>query len=88
VSVEDLNRVAVALEDALAELREVRQRLETEGLSTMGPDEVAMLLAGALERARSARRNVDVVCAGLAEAAMERGASPRMLDWSDGRGEP
>lgn len=84
MAVDDLTRVHAALEDLLADLHHLRERLAPDVLSEVGTEAQAILLAGALELTRSARRSLDVVHVGVAEAALERGASPRMLDWSDG----
>ena len=81
----DLARADRALDAAVAELHVLRGALEPDSCSALSDEDQATLLAGLLERARAARRAVDLVCAGLAEAALERGASPRMLDWADGR---
>lgn len=46
--------------------------------------EQAMCLAAAVEALRAASRNADAACVRLADAAMVRGVSPRVLDWTDG----
>lgn len=51
---------------------------------TVATEEQVLLLAGLLEAARAARTGMDDICTQLAEVALLRGATPRLLDWSDG----
>ena len=44
----------------------------------------ALLVAGGVEAARSARKDIDDVCYLLAEVAMNNGVRPQTLNWADG----
>jgi hypothetical protein len=85
LSGEDLSGLAEQIDAVVEELATVRAGLRRDALARLTTEEQATLLAGLLERARVARRELDGVCAGLGGAALDRGAPPRMLDWADGR---
>lgn len=84
---EDLERLAQEVGSVLTQIAALREALDPQQLVALSIEDQTTLLAGVLERARLARRGMDAVCAAIGEAAFERGASPRMLDWADGRDE-
>jgi predicted transcriptional regulator len=51
---------------------------------TVTAEEQVLMLASLVEAARAARAGMDDLCTQLAEIALLRGATPRLLDWSDG----
>jgi hypothetical protein len=85
VTDDDVARLAEQVDTLVAELDALRAGLRPGAHAGLTAEEQATLLAGLLERARASRRRMDGVCARLGEAALDRGASPRMLDWADGR---
>lgn len=85
---DDLSRLVADIDKLRSELDGLRNSLSPDCHVGIDMSEQATLLAGTLERARHARRAMDLVYLGVAEAALDRGATPRMIDWTDGRAGP
>jgi hypothetical protein len=81
-SPDDLETVRALALRAANDLRAVRESLI--GIEAASQENQVLLLAAVLESARKSRTGIQDLCVHLGEAAMSRGASPRLLDWSDG----
>ena len=79
----DLDVVRSLVASTLRDLRSIDGSLGAIN-DTVAAEEQVLLLASLVEAARSARSGMDDICTQLAEVALLRGASPRLLDWSDG----
>lgn len=79
---DDLETVRELAQCAANDLRAVSESLI--GIETASQEDQILLLAAVLESARKSRTGIQDLCVQLGEAAMSRGASPRLLDWSDG----
>jgi len=83
VSAADLELARSLVHGALGDLVSVEECLRTFDSQASAEDQV-LRIAGLVEAVRAARTGIDGARLSLVEAALSRGASPRLLDLSDG----
>jgi hypothetical protein len=79
----DLGAVRSLVASTMRDLRSIDGSLDAID-DTIATEEQVLQLAALVEAARTARTGMDDICTQLAEVALLRGATPRLLDWSDG----